>query len=49
VAYAEAGRFDEAIAIAQHALRLAEARFDSGLVSTIEKEVRLYQMHQALP
>jgi Flp pilus assembly protein TadD len=49
VAYAEAGRFDEALATAQHALRIAEARFDSGLVSTIEKEVRLYQMHQALP
>jgi len=48
-AYAAAGRFDEALATARQALQLAEARSDSDLVATLQKEIRLYQMHRALP
>lgn len=42
-AYAEAGRFPEALETAQHALQLAEARFDPTLAQAIESEMELYQ------
>jgi Flp pilus assembly protein TadD len=48
-AYAEAGRFEEAVSTAQQALRLAAARSDSALVATLQNEIKLYQMHRALP
>ena len=48
-AYAAAGRFEEALATAQQALRIAEAHFDSALAGTLQKEIKFYQMHQALP
>jgi Flp pilus assembly protein TadD len=48
-AYAEAGRFEDAMATARQALRLAEARGDSALGATLQNEIRLYQTHRALP
>jgi Flp pilus assembly protein TadD len=48
-AYAAAGRYEEALATAQQALRLAEARFDSALVTTLQNEIKIYQTHRALP
>jgi Flp pilus assembly protein TadD len=48
-AYAAAGRFEEALATAHQALKLAEARFDSALVGTLQKEIRFYEMRQGLP
>jgi len=49
VAYAAAGRFEEALATARQALHLAEARFDSALAATLRKEINFFQMHRALP
>jgi Flp pilus assembly protein TadD len=48
-AYAAAGRYEEAVATAQQALRLAESRFDSALIATLQKEIQVYQSHRALP
>jgi Flp pilus assembly protein TadD len=48
-AYAEAGRYEEALATAQQALRLAEARSDSALVATLQNEIKIYKTHRALP
>jgi tetratricopeptide (TPR) repeat protein len=42
-ALAEAGRFSEAVATAQHALRLAESQSKPGLAGTLESEIKLYQ------
>jgi tetratricopeptide (TPR) repeat protein len=41
-AYAEAGKFSEAVDAAQHALRLAEARTNSALAGTLQSELKLY-------
>ncbi len=41
-AYAEAGKFPEAIATAQRALRLANAK-DSALSNALQSEIKLYQ------
>jgi len=49
VACAAAGRFDEALATANQALKLAEARSDSALVATIQNEIKSFQSHRALP
>jgi tetratricopeptide (TPR) repeat protein len=42
-AYAEAGRFSEAVETAQHALRLAEAQSNASLAGQLQLEMKLYQ------
>ena len=42
-AYAEAGRFPEAVATAQRALRLAETQSNTGLADAIQSQIKLYQ------
>ena len=42
-AFAEAGRFSEAVETAQHALQLAEKQSKFGLAEQIEYEIKLYQ------
>jgi tetratricopeptide (TPR) repeat protein len=42
-AYAEAGKFAEAVEAAQHALRLAQAHTNTVLVNALESELKLYQ------
>jgi tetratricopeptide (TPR) repeat protein len=42
-AYAEAGRFSEAVETAQHALRLAESQTNTALAGALQEELKLYQ------
>jgi tetratricopeptide (TPR) repeat protein len=42
-AFAEAGRFSEAVETAQHALRLAEAQSNASLAGQLQLEMKLYQ------
>jgi cytochrome c-type biogenesis protein CcmH/NrfG len=42
-AYAEAGRYSDAVETAQHALRLAGAQSNTGLAAALESELKLYQ------
>jgi superkiller protein 3 len=42
-AYAEAGRFPEAVTTAQRALHLAEARTNTALVGSLQSQLKLYQ------
>jgi Flp pilus assembly protein TadD len=42
-AYAEAGRFPEALATAQHALGLAQGQSNAGLAGQLQSEIKLYQ------
>jgi tetratricopeptide (TPR) repeat protein len=42
-AYAEAGRFSEAVETAQHALRLTGEQSNTGLAGQLELEINLYQ------
>jgi cytochrome c-type biogenesis protein CcmH/NrfG len=42
-AYAETGRFTDAIRIAERALQLADAKDDSTLINALRKEIALYQ------
>jgi tetratricopeptide (TPR) repeat protein len=42
-AYAETGRFTEAIRVAERALQLANAKDDSVLINALRKEITLYQ------
>jgi len=42
-AFAEAGRFSEAVETAQHALRLAEAQSKTRLAAQLQSELKLYQ------
>jgi protein O-mannosyl-transferase len=42
-AYAENGRFDEAIAVAQHALALAAMQGKSGLTKVLQNDITLYR------
>jgi protein O-mannosyl-transferase len=42
-AYAEAGRFPEAIITAQRALQLATSQNDTALIATLEAQLKLYQ------
>jgi len=42
-AYAEAGRFPEAVATARHALQLAAAQANPALVDKLSSELKLYQ------
>jgi tetratricopeptide (TPR) repeat protein len=42
-AYAEAGKFDEAIAAAQRALQLANGQKSDALAATLEAQLKLYQ------
>ena len=42
-AYAEAGRFPEAVATAQRALHLAEARSDMALAESLQSQLKLFQ------
>jgi tetratricopeptide (TPR) repeat protein len=42
-AYAEAGRFSDAVETARHALRLAGAQSNPGLAGLLESELKLYQ------
>ena len=42
-AYAETGRFTDALRIAEHALQLADAKDDSILINALRKEIALYQ------
>ena len=42
-AYAEAGRFPEAVATAKEALALAMSQSASGLTNSLQKEIELYQ------
>jgi tetratricopeptide (TPR) repeat protein len=44
-AYAESGRFNDAIAAAERALQLATAQGDSALVSTLRMDIDLYRMN----
>jgi protein O-mannosyl-transferase len=47
-AYAESGRFDEAIAAAQRALKLAQVKGDSALASKLQMDIDLYRMNFSL-
>jgi tetratricopeptide (TPR) repeat protein len=47
-AYAEAGRFPEAIQTAQKALKLAEAQSNAALAATLSGEIKLYQAGRPL-
>jgi len=47
-AYAEAGRFPEAIAEVQRALELAKSRYDPTLIAELNQQVELYQAHKPL-
>jgi len=47
-AYAQAGRFEEALGTARNLLRFAEST-DSALASKIKKEMEFYKAHKALP
>jgi tetratricopeptide (TPR) repeat protein len=47
VAYAAAGRFDDAIAAAQKAIALARAAGQAGLVKAIEARLELYRSGRA--
>jgi hypothetical protein len=42
-AYAEAGRFPEAVTTAQRALHLAEARSNTALAGSLQSQLKLYQ------
>jgi tetratricopeptide (TPR) repeat protein len=42
-AYAETGRFSEAVATAEHALRLAEAQSNAALAGALQSELIFYQ------
>jgi tetratricopeptide (TPR) repeat protein len=42
-AFAEAGRYSEAVETAQHALRLAESQSKTGLAAQLHSEMKLYQ------
>jgi tetratricopeptide (TPR) repeat protein len=46
-AYAEAGKFPEAVEAAQHALRLAGAHTNTALAATLQSELKLYQAGKA--
>jgi tetratricopeptide (TPR) repeat protein len=46
-AYAGAGRFDQAIAVAQSAIALASQRNSTRLAAEIERRLRLYETHRA--
>jgi len=46
-AYAEVGRFDDAVRVAKEAVTLAQERADSTMATAIEEHVRLYELHQA--
>ena len=46
-AYAEAGRFDEAVAAAQRACASASARGETNLLAANQNLLKLYQQHQA--
>lgn len=48
VAYASAGRFDEAVAIAKKAVALAEAEHNTALAKTIRAEIDLFRLHRRL-
>jgi two-component SAPR family response regulator len=43
-AYAETGKFPEAVEAAQHALRLAEAQSNSALANALKTELSFYQV-----
>lgn len=45
-AYAETGRFEQAVAAAETALSLAQAKGDAGLAAEIEKRIQLYRKSQ---
>ena len=45
-AYAEAGRFPEAVTTAQRALRLAEARSNSALAASLQSQLKLFHAGQ---
>ena len=45
-AYAEAGRFDEAVASAQQAKRLAEAAGNREFVEKLQSRLELYRDHK---
>lgn len=47
-AYAESGRFEEALATARNVLKYAEAHSNNTLADTLKKEIKLYETHQAL-
>ena len=42
-AFAEAGRFSEAVETAQHALRVAEGPSNTGMAGALQSEMKLYQ------
>ncbi len=47
-AYAEAGRFDDAIKAAQNGLALAQAAGNSALIETLETNIKLFQENTPL-
>jgi len=46
-AYAEVGRFDDAVRVAKEAVTLAQAGTDSNMTTAIDEHLRLYELHQA--
>jgi hypothetical protein len=48
-AYAEAGRYSEAVETAQHALRLAQAQSNTALAAALESELKLYRAGSPYP
>jgi tetratricopeptide (TPR) repeat protein len=47
-AYAEAGRFNDAIATAQQAIEIAKATGNEGLISDLERSIAAYQSNQPI-
>ena len=47
-AYAESGRFSDAIETAQRGIELANSQGNSGLVTELQGAIALYQEHQPL-
>jgi hypothetical protein len=47
-AYAETGRFNDAIAAAQQAIEIAKATGDEGLISDLERSIAAFRMNQPI-
>jgi protein O-mannosyl-transferase len=47
-AYAEVGRFNDAITAAQHAIEIARAAGNEGLISDLERSIEAYQLNKPI-